>query len=91
MLRDLIVNYLKQQPDLDLQKLSTPGVKMKELGLDSLGMVEMLFEIEDKYGFQIEDPMRYGDMTIDEVVADIEAAVRAKHGGQIPDLPEDGR
>ena len=56
--------------------------------LDSLGLVEMLFEVEDRYGFQIKEPMRYMDMTFDEMVSDIEQAVRDHHGGR---LPEDGR
>lgn len=85
MLRDLILDFLRQQPELDQQKLATPGVRMKELGLDSLGLVEMLFEIEDRYGFQIEEPMRYADMTLDEVVADLEKAVSARARGPAPE------
>ncbi|WHZ10539.1 MAG: hypothetical protein OJF60_000978 [Burkholderiaceae bacterium] len=87
MLRDLIHDFLLQQPGLDEQKLADPHARMKELGLDSLGLVEMLFEVEDRYGFQIEEPMRYADMTLDEVVADLEAAVRARHRGLVPDFP----
>ena len=86
MLRDLILNYLQKQPNIDPAKLQQPGVKMEELGLDSLGMVEMLFEVEDAYGFQIENPVRYSHMTVDEVIADLDAAIRAKHGGVLPDL-----
>lgn len=47
----------------------------------------MLFEIEDKYGFQIEEPMRYGSMTLDEVVADLEQTIRARNNGEMPELP----
>ncbi len=86
MLRDLILNYLQKQPDIDSAKLQQPGIKMEELGLDSLGMVEMLFEVEDTYGFQIENPVRYNRMTLDEVIADLDAAIRAKHGGVVPDV-----
>ena len=76
ILKELILDYLRQQPDVPVDKLADPAAKMGELGLDSLGLVEMLFEIEDKYGFQIEEPMRYGTMTLDEVVADLEQALR---------------
>ena len=61
MLKELILDYLRQQPDVPVDKLADPAAKMGELGLDSLGLVEMLFEIEDKYGFQIEEPMRYAE------------------------------
>ena len=88
MLRQLILDYLRQNPDIDPQKLEQPDALMKDLGLDSLGMVEMLFEIEDKYGFQLENPMRYDEMTIDQVVADIEASIRAKHNGEMPDIAQ---
>ena len=87
MLKELILDYLRQQPDVPVDKLADPAAKMGELGLDSLGLVEMLFEIEDKYGFQIEEPMRYGGMTLDEVVADLEQAIRARNNGEMPELP----
>ena len=88
MLRQLFLDFLRQNPDFDPQKLEQPDALMKDLGLDSLGMVEMLFEIEDKYGFQLENPMRYNEMTIDQVVADIEASIRAKHNGEMPDIAQ---
>ncbi len=84
MLRPLIEDFLRQQPNIDLSKLAAPDAKMHELGIDSLGMVEMLFEIEDRYGFHVDDPARYAQMTLDELVADLEATIKAKHGGVIP-------
>jgi acyl carrier protein len=87
MLKQLILDYLRQQPDVPVDKLADPTAKMGEFGLDSLGLVEMLFEIEDKYGFQIEEPMRYGSMTLDEVVADLEQTIRARNNGEMPELP----
>ena len=57
-----------------------------DLGLDSLGVVEMLFEVEDMYGFQVNDPARYSGMSFDEMVADMEATIRAANNGQIPVL-----
>ena len=30
--------------------------------------------------------MRYGTMTLDEVVADLEQAIRARNNGEMPDL-----
>ena len=58
---------------------------VKDLGLDSLGVVEMLFEVEDLYGFQVHDPARYSSMSFNDRVADIEATIRAAHNGQLPE------
>ena len=79
MIRTQLENYIVENAGVTRDKLADPGLKMADLGLDSLGIVEMLFEVEDKYGFRIEEVMRYGGMTFDEVVADIEHQVRA-HG-----------
>lgn len=88
MLRDTIQRFLVDTAQVDPAKFQRPGLRVAELDLDSLGLVEMLFEMEDRYGFQIKEPMRYMDMTFDEMVSDIEQAVREHHGGK---LPEDGR
>jgi acyl carrier protein len=88
MLRDTIQRFLVDTAQVDPAKFHRPGLRVSDLDLDSLGLVEMLFEVEDRYGFQIKEPMRYMDMTFDEMVSDIEQAVRDHHGGK---LPEDGR
>jgi acyl carrier protein len=63
-----------------------PALQMAALGLDSLDMVEMLFEIEDRCGFQLPDPTRYPKMSFRDMLADIEAAIREHNGGELPDL-----
>lgn len=87
MLENIIRKYL-ESAGIDLGQLNNPELKMRDLGLDSLGMVEMLFEIEDRYGFQLDDPMRFGDMHFNEMVADIEASIRARNNGELPDIKE---
>ena len=84
MLRPIIEDFLRQQHGVDASKLADPKTRMQDLGLDSLGMVEMLFEVEDKYGFQVKDPVRYSQMTLDELVADLESTIKATHGGVFP-------
>jgi len=88
MLRETIQHFLADTAQVDPAKFKQPGLRVAELGLDSLGLVEMLFEVEDRYGFQIKEPMRYMDMTFDEMVADIELAVQECNGGE---PTEDGR
>ena len=84
MLRSLIEDFLRQQHGVDASKLADPNTRMQDLGLDSLGMVEMLFEVEDKYGFHVEKPERYSQMTLDQLVVDLESTIRAAHGGVLP-------
>ncbi len=86
MLEDTIKNYLINSAGVDPTKFETPGLQVADLELDSLGLLEMLFEIEDQYGLQVPEPMRFLTMSFTEMVADIESTVRAHHGGQLPAL-----
>jgi acyl carrier protein len=76
MLIDQIKNYLVETAGTDPTKFDNLDLKVADLELDSLGLVEMLFEIEDKYGFQIPDPMVFLPMTFTEMVAAIETMVQ---------------
>ncbi len=86
MLRQIIKDFVIQQFNVAPAVFDQPGLQVADLGLDSLGVVEMLFEVEDLYGFQVEDPARYSSMSFDEMVADMEATIRAANQGQIPVL-----
>lgn len=86
MLRQLIDNFLLERTEISPEKLADPTLKMVDLGVDSLGIVEMLFEVEDQYGIHIEDVMRFQSMTLNEVVAYMEQVIRDKNDGQLPDV-----
>jgi acyl carrier protein len=85
MVRQIIQEFLIRQFDVPLAKFDEQELKVVELGLDSLGVIEMLFEVEDRYGIRIEDPARFKEMSFNEMVADMEAAIRSHHNGEIPD------
>jgi acyl carrier protein len=76
MLIDQIKTYLVETAGIDPQKFENPDLKVSDLELDSLGLVEMLFEVEDKYGFQIPDPMVFLPMSFAEMVATIDTLVQ---------------
>ncbi|WP_159875260.1 acyl carrier protein [Aquitalea denitrificans] len=86
MLEEIIKNYLINTKGKDPALFTNPALQVAELGLDSLDMVEMLFEIEDRCGFQLPDPTRYPKMSFRDMLADIEAAIREHNGGELPDL-----
>ena len=77
MLFDQIKNYLVNTASVDPKKFENPELKVADLELDSLGLIEMLFEVEDKYGFQIPDPMVFLPMSFAEMVAAINVMVQA--------------
>jgi acyl carrier protein len=84
MLQKIMDDFLLTQPSVTPEKLADRSLKMVDLGLDSLGVVEMLFEIEDRYGIHIEDAMQFQNMTLDQVMAHIEKIIRDKNGGELP-------
>jgi acyl carrier protein len=86
MLEEIVKNYLINTKSISLAKFEEPGLMVSELGLDSLDMVEMLFEVEDRCGFQLDDPMRYLKMSFADMLADIEAQIRAHNHGELPEL-----
>jgi acyl carrier protein len=86
MLAALVIEYLTTTAGVDPAKFEDANLMVADLGLDSLGLVEMLFEVEDRFGFQISDPMRFQAMSFNEMVAAIEAAVREHSGGELPPL-----
>jgi acyl carrier protein len=84
MLQKIMNDFLLTQPSVTPEKLADRSLKMVDLGLDSLGVVEMLFEVEDRYGIHIEDAMQFQSMTLDQVMAHIEKIIQNKHGGELP-------
>lgn len=89
MLDTLIKDYLIHSAKVDASLFDRPDLRVSDLALDSLGLVEMLFEIEDRFGFQIEEPMRFREFSFAEMVRAIEDEVRAHHHGELPDLGND--
>jgi acyl carrier protein len=86
MLGDVIRHYLINSKNVPSEKFDNADLRVADLELDSLDMVEMLFEVEDRCGFQLADPTRYPTMSFAEMVADIEAEVREHNGGTLPDF-----
>lgn len=84
MLIEQIKSYLVENAGTDPAKFENPELKVSDLELDSLGLVEMLFEIEDKYGFQIPDPMIFLPMTFAEMVAAIDTMVQEQAHPLVP-------
>jgi acyl carrier protein len=90
MLAKLIKDYLIHNAGVSPDVLGRPGLMVADLGLDSLSLVEMMFEVEDRCGFQLNEPLRFQSMGFDEMLAVIEAEVREHHHGDLPNLENAG-
>lgn len=82
MLEDLIKKYLVETAGVDPLKFQNPALTVADLELDSLALVEMLFEVEDEFGFQVPDPMIFLTMSYADMVAHIADMVRAHKDGK---------
>ena len=67
-IRALMVDYLVNQGGIPAEVAANGSLKVEDLGVDSLSMVEMLYEVEDKYGIRVENLTALKDMTIDAMV-----------------------
>lgn len=66
--RDIIANQI----GLDKSRITLESDIIKDLGLDSLGVVELVMEIEDKYGLVADDDTVATLKTVGDVVKYIE-------------------
>jgi acyl carrier protein len=69
--KTLIVDYLARCAGVDPKRLSDAQITLDSLGIDSLSMVEMLWELEDKLGLHVEDTAQLPGMTLDQLVAHV--------------------
>lgn len=75
---DKLCAILIRDYKLDPETL-TPDVPLDVLGIDSLGVAELLFNIEDEFKVTLPpDPVQLP--TLDDVVRFIDALVLAQHG-----------
>lgn len=72
ILQDLLVRDYKVSPDAVV-----PQATLESLGVDSLGLLEMMFSVEERFGIKV--PTERADLvTIDDVVRYIEELVAAQ-------------
>ena len=71
-----LAEVLTEKYDIDAQAIS-PDATMTELGLDSLALIELLFDLEDKFGIEFPEE-RVTFTTLGEAAAVIDELVRAR-------------
>jgi acyl carrier protein len=54
---NLIRNFLEQRLDVTPDKVTTEA-RLEELGIDSLMLLELMFEFEDKFGISLDNTLQ---------------------------------
>ncbi len=73
-----LAQVLSEKYDVDPDAIS-PEATLTELGLDSLTIVELLFDVEDEFGIEIPEE-RATFQTLAEAAALVDELVQAKGG-----------
>lgn len=77
-IRALLVKDFKLDPGT-----LTPDARLDELGVDSIGMAELIFSVEDEFGLKLSDAA-VQLATFGEVVGFIDAAVAEQRAAAMP-------
>lgn len=75
MVLDKVKALIAEQMNIDESKISPDSDIIKDLGADSLDIVEMLMNVESEWGLVIDDEDVPGLTKIKDVVAYIEAHI----------------
>lgn len=78
-LQDEICKSISERFGVPLEKL-VPEVTMESLNIDSLSMIEFMFEMEDKLGINLSES-REPLKTLADVLAEVDKAMKTKEGG----------
>ncbi len=57
-----------------------PDAQLASLGVDSLGVLEMMFEIEDRFALKIKDDVPTGLVTLGDVVTYVDGLLARRRG-----------
>ena len=75
---EFLADVLSEKYDVPREAIS-PEATLTELGLDSLTIVELLFDVEDEFGIEVPEE-RATFQTLAEAAALVDELVRAKGG-----------
>ena len=73
-----MAQVLTEKYDVDREAIS-PEATLTELGLDSLTIVELLFDVEDEFGIEVPEE-RVTFQTLAEAAALVDELIQAKGG-----------
>jgi acyl carrier protein len=68
-IKEMMVDYLVKQEGISIEIASNGKTRVEDLDIDSLNIVEMLYEIEEKYAIRVDNLEVLKDMTIDAMAS----------------------
>ena len=72
-----LLDLIAEEALIDREKL-TREATLEDIGLDSVGVVSMVFAVEEKYGVEIPDDAFEGVKTVGNVLDKVEAIIARK-------------
>ena len=72
--RDVIFNFLIERCDVAPQRL-TDTVTLRELDLDSMMLLEVMMEVEDRFGVKLGDLSLPANASLGEIAAGVERSL----------------
>jgi acyl carrier protein len=76
-LRDELLDLISAEALIDRAKLA-PSATLADLGLDSVGVVSIVFAVEDKYGVEIAEDAFNDAPNLDAFLGRLETIIRAR-------------
>ena len=73
-----VEKILVDKLNLDIKKISLDSHLVNDLGLDSFGSIEVVFELEDKFGLKIPDEDIAQAKTVKDIVDYISSKINNK-------------
>lgn len=73
-IKSIINGLIATHAGVPAETLNDPDIRLDAMTMDSLSMVELMFDIEEKYNVHIDDPLQLKDITLGqlhEMVAEI--------------------
>jgi acyl carrier protein len=74
---EIVQDILTTKFNLDRAKL-TPEAELSRLDIDSLAVLELLFDIEDRFGLKIKDDVPSSLLTLQDVVVYIDGLLNQR-------------
>jgi|GEM_PF-3317386 len=84
VINGLIANYA----GVSAEALTDPELRLDALNIDSLGVVELLFDIEEKYGVHIDDPLVLRGLTLRDLHALVAELIQRNAATPMPASPD---
>lgn len=78
-----IKDILAERLNIDIKNINSHSKLVEDLGMDSFGAVELMFEIEDKMGIEIPEKDILTLITVEDVILYISSRILKKEGNKI--------